>query len=241
MKKLTFTIVCALAVTGAAFAQGTVAWNIISPAAMTAQTKMSQFSPVFGGGYNPFGSVGDTAAAASGLTYYFELLYNTSFTGSQVAAPDFATLFGGTWLDTGLTATNALNSAGLLVPVNPTTHAVVSWDNGTTNNIMLVGWSANLGTSWLVVSNELANEPTFALYATVLLGQDGFFGESATGYISPFSDNHGAIVFGTGANGEGLPIFSLNTQLYILPIPEPGTVALAGLSGLSLFSFRRRK
>jgi hypothetical protein len=242
MKKLTFTIVCALAVTGAAFAQGTVAWNIISPAAMTAQTNMSQFSPVFGGGYNPFGSVGDTAAAASGLTYYFELLYNTSFTGSQVAAPDFATLFGGTWLDTGLTATNALNFAGWLVPVNPTTHAVVPWDNGTTNNIMLVGWSANLGTSWLAVSNVLANWDTYG--AGIVLGP-AFFGESAMGYLNPFPSgtNPGEQVFGAAANANGLPINNATSpmQLYILGVPEPGTVALAGLGGLSLLLFRRRE
>jgi hypothetical protein len=42
MKKLTLTIVCALAVTGAAFAQGNVNRSVISPACMTAQTNSTQ-------------------------------------------------------------------------------------------------------------------------------------------------------------------------------------------------------
>jgi len=238
MKKLTLTIVCALAVNGAAFAQGTLAWYVITPAAMTAQTNSTTCSPLFGGGPTGGGAVGATATAAAG--FYYELLYNTSFTGSQVATPDFATLFGGTWLDTGLTATNAVASAGKLVPVAGNTGATVPWSQGTTNNIMLVGWSANLGTSWSVVSNELANWP----FDVGIPASQAFFGESATGFLSPGAGNPGAAVFGTTAGPNGLPINSLNTQLYLLPLtptPEPSTIALAGLGGLSLLLFRRRK
>jgi hypothetical protein len=234
MKQLALTIICALAVTGAAFAQGTVNWGLINPGAMTAQTNSTQFSPVFGGGFSVGEAIGATAFAAGGPTFYFELLYNTSFTGSQVAVPVFATLFGGTWLDTGLTATNSI-IAGRLAPVNPTTHAVVPWANGTTNNIMLVGWSANLGTLWTTVSNELATDNFY------FTSSEAFFGESATGYLNPFTSNPGANVFGTTANVSGLPINSLNTQLFILPIPEPSTIALAGLGGLSVLLLRRRK
>ena len=62
MKKLVLTIVCALAMTGAAFAQGTVNWGVISPAAMTVQTNSTQISPLFGGAAN-VGAVGYTALA----------------------------------------------------------------------------------------------------------------------------------------------------------------------------------
>ena len=49
-------------------------------------------------------------------------------------------------------------------------------------------------------------------------------------------------MFGTVNNVAGLPIDSLNTQLYfIIPVPEPGTMALAALGGLSLLAFRRKK
>jgi len=248
MKKLTLTIICALAMTGVAFAQGTVNWSTISAFTMTAQTNSTQWSPVFPsleGSATGSGAIGDVAgnvSYASGSGFYFELLYNTSFTGSQVAAPDAATLLGGTWLDTGLTATNS-SIPGRLASVNPSLSATVPWSSGTTNNIMLVGWSANLGSSWTTVSNDLATY-LFLSYTT----GDIFFGESATGYISPSATgaSFGTAVFGTAATSQGLPINSLNTQLYILPAtttlaPEPSTIALAGLGGFSLLLFRRRK
>src|SRR5450432_1089288 len=105
---------------------------------------------------------------------------------------------------------------------------------------MLVGWSANLGTSWTIVSNELATQT----YVGILGSGAAFFGESATGFLSPSTSIPGAPVFGTSASQNGFPINSLNTQLYELPAtiptPEPGTIALAGLGGLSLLLFRRR-
>jgi hypothetical protein len=239
MKILSLTIVCALAVTGAAFAQGLVNWGSINFGAMTAQTNTS-LSPVFG--YTGTGGIAGATGSAttSGLSYFFELLYNTSFTGSQTAPPNFDTLFGGTWFDTGLTATNS-PTVGRLTPVNPNLAATVPWAPGTTNNIMLVGWSANLGTSWATVSNELVTG-SYAIFAQSQI----FFGESATGFLSPNTDSFGAQVFGSTASPNGLPIYSLNTQLYLLPLtrlitPEPGTIALTGLGGLSLFLFRRRK
>ena len=111
-------------------------------------------------------------------------MYNTHLAGSQVPTPDYTTLFGGTWLDTGLTATNS-NTPGRLVPVNPNTDAVVPWVRSVTNNILLVGGSANLGTPWLQVSNYLANWNTFG--PTIEAGTSGsiYFGESVTGYITP--------------------------------------------------------
>jgi hypothetical protein len=48
-------------------------------------------------------------------------------------------------------------------------------------------------------------------------------------------------VFGTTATAQGLPIQSLLTPLYLVPVPEPTTLALAGLGGLSLLLFRRQR
>src|SRR5882724_7236834 len=246
MKKLVLTIVSAFAVTGIAFAQGDINWSSISPSAMTAQTNSFLYSPLFGGGTanGPgTGAAGVTGSATtSGLSYYYELLYNTSFTGSQVAGASspsnsFATLFGGTWLDAGRGGTNS-STAGRLTPINSGTSLTVPWAAGVTNNIILVGWSANLGTSWGTVSNELAT----GSYIGILqgLGQNGFFGVSAAGFIAPNSADPGVTVFATAAGPQGLPINSLLTPLYLLPVPEPTTIALAGLSGLSLLMFRRR-
>src|SRR5208283_4817812 len=112
MKKLTLTSVCALAMTGAAFAQGEqVAWNVISPAAMTAQSNNS-ISPLFGG---PGGGASNGAIPTTAGAFYFELLYNTAFTGSRIAEPSLVDLTDGSWIDTGLEAENSTTSAGKLV------------------------------------------------------------------------------------------------------------------------------
>jgi hypothetical protein len=236
MKKLVLTTVCALAMTGAAVAQGLVNWGSISFSAMTAQTNSTQNSPFFGGAAVSGGAVGATAIGGPG--FYYELLDNSYTVGGPAATiPTLASLL--TWSDTGLGATNnASGTAGRLNPIAPNASATVPWAAGVTDSIVLIGWSANLGSSWGVVSNELKS----GSYQTVLAGQQGFFGVSATGYITGnTAPSPGATMFGTAASANGLPISSLNTQLYLLPVPEPATMALMGLGGLSLLLFRRQR
>jgi len=234
MKKLVLTAVCALATAGAAFAQGTVTWNTIVPTAMSAQTNSTVYSPLFGGGSTGAGAIGATALGTAGASYYYELLY-TSFSGTQATISSLSSLLA--WNDSGLEATNnASGTAGRVSVINPSTQAVVPWAAGTTDSIVLVGWSADLGSTWGVVSNELAT----GTFGTVLAGQEGFLGVSTTGYTATGSGNPGAAVFGA-VTAQGLPIVSVNTQLFLLPVPEPTTLALAGLGGLSLLLFRRQR
>jgi hypothetical protein len=237
MKKIVLATVCAMAMTGAAFAQGNVAWSSISAAFMTAQTNSTQYSPFFGGAAAVGGVVGSAGGAASlGTGFYYELLY-TGFSGTQATIPNLGSLF--SWQDTGLSASNS-TTAGRLSVINGNAGAAVPWSPGITDSIVLVGWSANLGASWGVVSNELAHPSTLA---SVLAGQEGFLGVSTTGYITTLSTatSPGAAVFAGGLSAQGLPINSLNTQLYLLPVPEPATMALLGLGGLSLLLFRRSR
>jgi hypothetical protein len=233
MKKLVLTTVCALAVTGAAFAQGSANWSTISFSFMTAQTNTS-VSPLFGGS-----GLGGTAGAAGSATggFYYELLWS-AYTGVQAAKPATLTALN-TWADTGLAATNQ-TTAGRLSPIGATAvnNASLPWDTGSTNNIMVVGWSANLGTTWAAASANLNS--TAALNGIV---GNIFFGESNTGFINPLANGTapGAGLFGGAAGARGLPISSLNTPLFLVQVPEPTTIALAGLGGLSVLLFRRRK
>jgi hypothetical protein len=242
MKKLALTIVCALAVTGAAFGQANLVSFAPGRTTITFETNAAAYSPLFGGGAAN-GSVAALGTPSAGFNYYFTLLYQSQ-SGYQALATD-QNVWDGTWLDTGLTATNSNSFVGqgaiASVGVGATT---VPWNNPTTNSIVLVGWSADLGTTWVGVSNILAalsngnNTPL----ATKLAGQQGFFGESAFGYLTPaVSPASGAAIFATSATGNGLPISGLLTPLYLLPVPEPATMALVGLGGLSLMLFRRQR
>jgi hypothetical protein len=245
MKKLALTIVCALAVTGVAFGQANLVTFTPVHGDITFQTNSVSYSPLFGGGASGLGvqaNIGVTAQSGVGLIYDFTLLYQTQ-SGYQVLATD-KSVWDGTWKDTGLTATNASNFNGAVNNAVPTANSV-PWATGVTNSIVMVGWSANLGNTWASVSNILAQLSlgNSAPLAAQLSGQLGFFGESTFGYITPAtSPSPGAALFGTGAaTGNGQPIFSLLTPLYVLPVPEPATMALAGLGGLSMLLFRRQR
>jgi len=241
MKKLALTIGCAVAVTGAAFAQGTLNWNTFAPTGITLQLN-GGISPFFGGS----ASVSGTFLGTGANSYYFELLYNTAFTGSQTAAPSLAALTSSAWIDSGLKANNSTASAGKMTPVGANVSAVPAgtWVGGigalggTTNNIVLVGWSSNLGSTWATVAGILADWPA---QSASIVGS-AYFGVSNTGYIVPnIFPATGAALFANALNANGMPINSVNTQLYLLPVPEPATFALAGLGGLAMLMFRRRK
>jgi hypothetical protein len=232
MKKLVLTSICTLAVAGAAFAQGTVNWTGPAANAFTSQTNSTQYSPLFGGGTTGSGAIGGTfgSAASGGGAFYFELLY-TAYTGSPAAVPQTLSQLA-TWSDAGLGGTNNPTSAGRNVVAGSTAAATVPWATGTTDSIMVVEWSANLGITYAAAVSSLTS---------LNFTGTGFFGESNTGFTNPNAGNPGAVIFANATNANGTPILSLNTQLYVVPVPEPGTIAMAALGGLSLLAFRRKK
>ncbi len=243
MKKLALTIICAAA-TSMAFAQGNVNWSGISFSSITMQTNSTTYSPLFGGGTTGSGTIGNTGIgfyANQGIGYYYELLYNTSFSGSQVAVPTTLTQLA-TWWDAGLEASNNPSSSGRLAPMNNALGVSVPWSPGTTDNIVLVGWSANLGSSWSSVSNILQN---WAVDQANYTTGNSFFGTTKlAGYTTTVATSvgTGVTIIGNTAQTTGLPIGSSTlSQLYLLPTPEPTTFALIGLGGLSMLLFRRRK
>ena len=165
---------------------------------MTAETNATQGSPLFGGGASGVGANGGVLGAGN---FYFALLY-APYTGVQAPVPSTPAALG-TWSDTGLEAQSTA-SAGRLAPINGNAGAIVPWSPGTTDSIVMVGWSANLGTSWNAVEAELEN------WANNQLITIPYLGFSATGYITPLATttSPGATVFGSAPTAQGLPIYS---------------------------------
>jgi len=235
MKKILLTIGLMTA-TSAAFAQGYVNF---APATYSVSTNTS-VSPLFGG--TGTGGISGLTSATVG-SFYYELVIQT-YTGTT---PTDLNVWDGTWKDGGLYDTNApvagrilvgrfLNGAsalnvGTLIGWNAYSIGGSTFPNGT-NYIMLVGWSANLGTTWLQASNSLATGTFNSL---------SFFGESTIGWENPNRTFPGIPLMGAGPNAGGQPILIAGGMtLYELPIPEPATFALVGLGGLSLLLVRRR-
>jgi hypothetical protein len=96
---------------------------------------------------------------------------------------------------------------------------------------VVVGWSGNIGTTWSAVQTWLANPSV-----------NGWIGESAvSAAITPGNPNGSPAT--PAASLFGLPAGELTkfTLGEIVGTPEPSTIALAGLGGLALLAFRRRK
>jgi hypothetical protein len=236
MKKLVLTSICTVAVASGALAQGFVNWTGPAANSYTTQTNSTQYSPLFGGGSTGGGAIGGTTGSGTGAGgFYFELLY-TSYSGTQAAVPQTLTALA-TWSDAGLGGTNnpVTSSAGRNVVAGSTTAVTVPWASGTTESIMVVEWSANLGTSWATALASLQNGSFTGNTSST------FFGESNTGFISANPGNPGSVVFANATTANGTPILSLSTQLYVLPVPEPSTIAMAAFGGLSLLALRRKK
>ena len=238
MKKFIITTALSLAVTGAAFAQGAVNWGSISFTSVTAQTNSTQYSPLFGGGTTGGGAIGNAGGSyAGGAAFYYELLVGSVWSGAAQAAPATVSALA-SWTDSTLGATNS-NTAGRLTVMGANAGATVNALSSTeSNSIILVGWSANLGTTWSAALASLNNPKN-------IVGT-GFFGETGVGVLeaAALPTSVGNNVFGSAAQSYGIPIYSLNTQLYEIQagaVPEPGTLALAALGGASLLMFRRKK
>jgi hypothetical protein len=237
MKKILTT----LAISGftlASFAQGTVSWTGVVNL-FIAQTNATSTSGLTAGGGNATGSGTQGATAGNGSTlYFYELLVSSSAT----TAPTTAAGLSSSWLDTGLEAENGASANGRILQLNSGTAVVANnWGINTTMNVIMVGWSANLGNTY---SAALANLSNWSTAASSISG-NAFFGiGSSVGSLAAQPGNPGVVVFGTSAgqvnDGASNPLV-MNLLANPTVVPEPGTMALAGLGGLSLLAFRRKK
>jgi len=188
---------------------------------------------------------GTGAAGTGAASYYYDVLA-TAYTGTP--GTSYAALSSSLWTDTGvLAANNSLTKGGVANPSTTTSAANTfgsptgsTYSTATTEYYVIVGWSANEGTTWATVKNELST----GIWTTP--PGTGWFGVSPLAYneaggangLSTVNLLNGGSAI-TGLAGSGLTGgFQL---LPVVPSPEPTTIALGVMGGLSLLALRRKK
>jgi hypothetical protein len=181
-------------------------------------------------------------ATGAGNPFLFEVLYSSDTTLTGSANNILGAINGGSnnialWTDSTVSGNNGTGLGGGKI-VSGSSVAATGWtvpgvvyDNA--RAVIVVGWSASYGANWTTVASLIQGAG---------LSAGGFFGTSAVGlsYAGGGSSGLPAVnVFAGGGAGGIIPNTFLLNQVTI--IPEPTTMALAGLGGLSLLLFRRRK
>jgi hypothetical protein len=108
---------------------------------------------------------------------------------------------------------------------------LIGWGSGETANFLVVGWSANIGTTWGAADGWWNNGNPNS-------GPSGYFAISgiATDVVVGGNPYPIPTIFGP-TPGYEIQGFTLN----LYTIPEPSTFLLAGLGAAALFALRRRK
>jgi hypothetical protein len=239
MKKIVTTILSLALGTMFVYSQGTVKfYNINSSFTVTTNNSLSHF---VGGTETGGSSALEPTSGNAAWGFYYALLtapMSTFTYGTASSTNPVAT--GWTW--TGLQGTNTIIAGSLNGPGGNNGTTVNSWPSaptdgsaysqGTEMQFLIVGWSSNLGTGWVGVSNELATSTwtTLGLFGVSEMGW-GYSGGGGTPTLSTPS------LFSVTAGMPG----GLTKGFVLYQVPEPTTLAMAGLGGLSLLLFRRRK
>ena len=180
---------------------------------------------------------GPTRSGASGLVnssliepsgYHYALLAQFYAGSGPTVNSTFTSLLSDNWIYTGALGNNNLAAGGIAGGAN--TQTTAGMPVGDANQFIVVGWSSNLGTTWNTFSTRLASDDWVTANDAF-----GFLGISPVGTgVGVDSGDIPELLFG-GPSG-----IQTGFSLFLTPIPEPTTMALAGLAGLSLLLFRRR-
>jgi len=247
MKKTIAILTIVGSIAAASYAQGTFQWSAPSTA-LVGQTNTTSYSSFEASSGNPSPSGGPGLASGSGtFPLYYALLTSSGLNTAPTSVSQFSGTLSTAWLFTGLMMTNTIANNGRMTPLGASGTGVATtgnWLGGSTQNALMVGWSANLGTTWAAA---LANLQNWAANSAGIVGT-AFFGISTSLAIgvTPGTADPGTVIIGPGSSqaidgsvATGSPV--VLRPLAVSTIPEPGTMALAGLGGLSLLLFRRKK
>jgi len=221
MKKLT-VILSIVAAASVSYGQGFV--NFANGSATGVSTNAAL--DINGASTGKSGTGLTTGSTAAPQGYYYALLMQSYSGSGATVATTIQTLLTTGWTFTGAQATNALGAGRL---GGGATAATSSADIvGNANQFIIAGWSSNLGSSWAAVSSQLQSGNW-----SVPLNQTGYFGISAVGTGTGQANTSPEALF----SGSGI---TTATTLFVVPTPEPTTMALAGLGSAALLMFRRR-
>jgi len=229
MKKLLLTAALSSAFAAASFGQGYIIFG------NGTSTKVSVNAAVNGTTY--------TAIGTTANSYYFALFYSASATsvlGSSAAvvggstadtSSAFVTSDSNWTLDPGVLGVNGTR-AGFMGDASGASETAVPLASATTGEFVVLGWSANIGSSEANVLSFL-NGTDVQNSAAVL---SGWVGESAVGdqVLSPGTPSPVNSIFGAAPQ---VPGFALGEVV----IPEPSTIALGVMGAASLLALRRKK
>lgn len=236
MKKILATIVGLAVGASLVHAQGYL--QLSSGTVFNVQTNTGTFGATNtpGSGYTSIIAGKTTGSGTAAGAYDYAVLFTPAGVGSS---GDLASLASGNWVqlavDLGgtpgalIAGTNTAIAGNWAAQGGSSSQQVIgaggqAFNSGTSYSLALVGWSASLGSSWSAVES---------LYASGFqTSPGGFFGDTIA-TVNPSSGVPGNLPGNIWGNGS--------LVLYSVPVPEPTTLALAGLGGISMLFLRRRK
>jgi hypothetical protein len=243
MKKLILATFALVAGVMLAHSQGLVSFQALKGTVITNGTAVGGgIGPVNGAGQYHFELLDMTAAAWAGLSL------------AQQAGAENLWVNGGDiplWTDSGISGVNGTGiAAGEVVALGgvPGTTAAnwgaptgSSFNTGSIDYYTIMGWSANLGTGWSTVSTGLEDGTLPTAMSPVYIGQTSIaynYGGGGPDGLDVVNVWDSSAV--TGLAGSGMPNGDVAGDLVLMTMPEPTTLALVGLGGLSMLFLRRR-
>ncbi len=187
------------------------------------------------------GGIGNTSTVSNSF-FYEVLIAPTTVTTVDASLQGLLT---STWSDSGITGVNNPSriGAGKILAVN---NQALGCLPETFQSAIVVGWSANLGTTWSQVSAELAGATFNGNYWSgggLPAASFGFLGASTIAVAAAGSAEGNAAALFTLSSSPPVPIpISTGPVLYVTAvlIPEPAALALGGFGLAWLALFRRR-